>query len=146
MKKKFSFKIETLLFGIENPKGAIEQVLFAKTVATHEGIEPFNCLACLTFTDPTINKAFSGGLPMDETLLIGYEGWSDAILHLCIKSGQSTLKVATGYLLSKEDTIHSEYRNDILLRKLSDKEIKEIFTHVWNNLDEIRPNPRLTKE
>lgn len=146
MKKKFSFKIETLLFGIENPKGAIEQVLFAKKVATHEGIAFFNRLACLTFTDPTINKAFSGGVPMDETLLIGYEGWSDAILHLCIKSGQSILKVATGCLLSQEVTIHSEYRNAILLCKLSDKEIKEIFTHVWSNLDEIRPNPRPIEE
>ena len=146
MKKKFSFTIETLLFGIENPKGAIEQVLFAKKVARHEGIECVNRFARLTFSDPTLNKTLPGGVSLDETLLIGHEGWDDAIVHLCIKSGQSNLKVASGDLLNKDVTIHDEYRNAILLRKLSDREIKEVFNYLWSNLDEIRPNPRPIKE
>jgi len=140
MKNRLSFSIESLLYGIENPKGPIQQVLFAKKVAEHEGIFSFNRLARLTFTDPAINKPLPGGASLDETLLIGYEGWSDAILHLCVRGGQSTLKIATGELPGKRVTIHSQYRDAILQGKLSDKEIKEIFSYVWKNLEEIQPS------
>lgn len=142
MKNGIFFSIESLLHGIENPQGPIVQVLFAKKVAEHEGIFSFNRLARLTFTDPAINKAFPGGAVLDETLLVGYEGWNDAILHLFIRGGQSTLKIATGEMPGKKVTIHRQYRDAILLGKLSDKQIKEIFSYVWKNLEVIQPIPR----
>ncbi|WP_353151533.1 hypothetical protein [Chryseobacterium sp.] len=140
MKTKFSFKIETLLFGIENPKGAIDKVLFAQKVAQHEGFQ-FNRLALITFSDPTVNNALDNADKLNETLLIAKKNWTDMIVHLCVKIGQCTLRIATGCLLSKEVTIHSEYRNTLLLRKLTDEEINRIFSHVWNNMDDVEPDP-----
>lgn len=139
MKSKLSLNIESLLYGIENPKGAINQVLFAKRLAEHEGMRFFNRLARLTFTDPAINKALAGAVPLDETLLVGYEGWNDAELHLCIRSGQSACRIATGYFPNREISIHDEYRHAIILRKLSDKEIQQVFAYIWDNLELIQP-------
>ncbi|MDX3913919.1 MAG: hypothetical protein QHC79_10320 [Pseudosphingobacterium sp.] len=146
MKNKVSFSIETLLFGIENPKGAIEQVLFAKTMAEHEGMPYCNRLAKLTFTDPTVNKALPGAVPLDETLILGYEGWSDNTLHLCIRSGRSACKIATGSFPNREIDIYDDYRQAIMLRKLSDKDIKEIFNYVWDNMEVIQPDPNPIRE
>lgn len=146
MKNKISFSIETLLFGIENPKGAIEQVLFATKMAEHEGMPYCNRLAKLTFTDPTVNKALPGAVPLDETLILGYEGWSDTTLHLCIRSGRSACKIATGSFPNREINIYDDYRHAIILRKLSDKDIKEIFNYVWDNMEVIQPNPNPISE
>ncbi|WP_435522952.1 hypothetical protein [Chryseobacterium indoltheticum] len=57
MKTTFEFSVESLLFGIENPKGNIEQVLFAKKLAEHEGIPNCNRLAKLSFADEFVNTA-----------------------------------------------------------------------------------------
>ncbi|WP_026769744.1 hypothetical protein [Asinibacterium sp. OR53] len=146
MKNKISYSIETLLFGIENPKGAIEQVLFANKMAEHEGMPHCNRLAKLTFTDLTVNRALPGAVPLDETLILGYEGWSDSTLHLCIRSGRSACKIATGSFPNREIEIYDDYRHAILLRKLSDKDIKEIFNHVWDNMELIQPNPNPIRE
>ncbi|MDX3916931.1 MAG: hypothetical protein QHC79_25540 [Pseudosphingobacterium sp.] len=142
MKTEFSFNIESLLYGIENPKGPIEQVLFATKMAEHQGMRSFNRLALLTFTDLTINKALPGAIPLDETLLHGYEGRNDTVLHLCIRSGRSALNIATGYFPKRKISIHEEYRHAIILRKLSDTEINRIFSYVWNNLGLIQPKRR----
>ena len=146
MKNKISFNIETLLFGIENPKGAIEQVLFAKMMAEHEGMPYCNRLAKLTFTDPAVNKALPGAVPLDETLIIGYEGWSNNTLHLCIRSGRSACKIATGSFPNREIEIYDDYRHAIIPRKLSDKDIQEIFNHIWDNMEAIQPNPKPIRE
>lgn len=74
MKTKVKFSVESLLFGIENPRGNIEQILFARKMAEYEGMKNCNRLAKLSFEDDTINKAFSGAVAMDETLVLGYEG------------------------------------------------------------------------
>lgn len=102
MKTKVKFSVESLLFGIENPKGNIEQVLFAMKMAEYEGIENCNRLAKLSFEDDTVNRAFSGAAGIDETLILGHEGWSDSTLHLCIRSGRSAVRIATGNFPSRE--------------------------------------------
>jgi len=142
MKTQFSFRIESLLYGIENPKGAIEQVLFAKKVAEHEGLQTFNRLARATFDDPAINKALPGATPLEDTLLLGYEGWNDTVLHLCVRSGKSACKIATGYLIDRKVIVHNEYCHALLLRKLSVIEISEFFDQVWDNLESIQPIPK----
>ena len=142
MKKEFSFNVESLLHGIENPKGDITLVLFAKKMAEHEGINFFNRLASITFSNTQINRAFPGAVPLDETLLLGHEGYSDAVLHLCIRSGQSACKIATGYYPKRKISFYDDYRNAIMLRKLSAKEITEIFNYVWDNLEVIQPNSK----
>lgn len=139
MKPKFLFNIESLLYGIENPKGAIAQVQFAQNLAEHEGMPRFNLLAKVTFDDPAINKALPGAYPMDETLLIGYEGWNECVLHLCIRSGRSTCKIATVHFPNREVSIHEQYRHALILRTLSDSEIKAVFEHAWNNMEAVRP-------
>lgn len=142
MKTQFSFHIESLLYGIENPKGAIEHVLFAKKVVEHEGLQTFNRLARVTFDDPAINKALPGGVPLDETLLLGFEGWNDTVLHLCVRSGKSACKIATGYLIGRKVIVHNEYSHALLLRKLSEREVSEFFDYVWSNLECIQPIPK----
>ncbi|MDV4043687.1 hypothetical protein CMT37_12770 [Elizabethkingia anophelis] len=140
MKNKISFSIEPLLFDTENPKGAIELVLFANKMAEHENMPYCNRLVKLIFTDPKINKA-PGAVPLDETLIIGYEDWNHCALHLCVKSGRSTCKIATGNFPDREINIYDDYRRAIILCKLSDKDIKEIFNYMWDNMNMIKPNP-----
>lgn len=142
MKNKLSFKIESLLYGIENPRGGIEQVLFAQKVAKHEGMDFFDCLARLTFDNIKINKAFPGGTPTDETLVIGHQRGNGTVIHLCVRAGQSTLKIATAYLPSKEVIVHNEYNTAILQGKLSVVEINGIFNHIWKNMEQIQPRAR----
>ncbi len=138
MKTDITFDIESLLHGMENPTGAIEQVLFAQRIAEHEGMRLCNRLARLTFADPAINKALTGAVPLDETLLVGHEGWNEAEWHLCIRSGKSALKIAAAYFPSGEIFIHDEYRHAIIYRKLTDREIRMVFTHVWRQLARIQ--------
>lgn len=141
MKPKIEFNIESLLYGIESPKGKIDLVLFAKKVAEHEGMQFFNCLAQVKFTDRAINKALPGAIQLDETLLIGSDYWDGVQLHLCIKSGNSCCPIATGDSGHHNIDIHYEYRDIILLKKLSDKDIADIFNYAWSNLNVIRPKP-----
>ncbi|WP_157844714.1 hypothetical protein [Chryseobacterium sp. Leaf405] len=47
MKSTMKFEIESLWFGIKNPKGKIEQVLFAGKMAEYEGMPNCNRLARL---------------------------------------------------------------------------------------------------
>lgn len=142
MKTKMKFSVDSLLFGIENPKGNIEQVLFARKMAEYEGIENCNRLAKLSFEDDTVNKAFSGAVAMDETLILGHEGWRDSTLHLCIRSGRSAVRIATGHFPSQEIVMFEDYREAILLHKLSEKEIEEVFNELWNNMDMIQPKSK----
>jgi hypothetical protein len=142
MKSTMKFEIESLLFGIENPKGKIEQVLFASKMAEYEGMPDCNRLARLTFDDITVNKAFAGAVTMDETLVLGYEGWNDSMLHLCIRSGISAVRIATGSFPSREIVMYDDYKEAILLNKLSEKQIEEIFNELWNNMDLIQPKPK----
>jgi len=142
MKTKVKFSVESLLFGIENPRGSIEQIMFARKMAGYEGIENCNRLAKLSFEDDTVNKALSGAVAMDETLILGHEGWSDSRLHICIRSGRSAVRIATGSFPSREIIMYDDYRNAILLNKLSEKQIKEIFSEVWTHMDLIQPKSK----
>lgn len=142
MKTKVRFSVDSLLFGIENPRGNIEQIMFARKMAEYEGIENCNHLAQLRFEDDTVNKAFSGAVAMDETLILGYEGWSESRLHICIRSGRSAVRIATGNFPSREIMMYDDYKNAILPNKLSEKQIKEIFIEVWNNMDMIQPKSK----
>ncbi|MFZ4860922.1 hypothetical protein ACL9RF_01920 [Sphingobacterium sp. Mn56C] len=144
MKDTFSFKIESQLHGIENPKGSIEQVLLAQNIAKHEGLGFFNRIALVTFGDATTNKEMHGAVPTNETLLFACEDWNNTLLYLCIRSEKSVCKIATGSF--QKITIHKEYRHTILLNKLSDKEIAEIFKYVWDNLEIIQPTPRCLED
>lgn len=136
MENKFKFEIESLLVGIENRRGPIEQVLFAMRYAQNEGWEARVDIARVTFADPSINKEYPGGTRLDETLLIAYE-LKDIELHLCVRSGKSCLKVATGYFPTKEMVVHKQYRHEILHRKLTDKQIEEIFNYAWGHYDDV---------
>lgn len=142
MKTKVQFSVESLLFGIENPKGNIEQVMFARKMAEYEGIENCNRLAKLSFEDDTLNRAFSGAVGIDETLILGYEGWNDSRLHLCIRSGRSAVRIATGNFPSREILMYDDYKNSILLNKLCEKQIENIFIELWNDMDLIQPKSR----
>lgn len=139
MKSALKFEIESLLFGIENPKGNIEQVLFARKMAEFEGMPNCNRLAKLTFNDNTLNKALAGAVALDETLVLGYEGWNDSLLHLCIKSGRSAIRIATGSFPGREIVMYEEYREALLLNKLSEKQVEEIFNELWTHMNLIRP-------
>lgn len=141
-KKKFQFSLESLLTGVENPKGPITQALFAQKMADHLDLHTCNLLARVTFAYPTTNKAFPGGAPLHETLLLGCENWDGStVLHLCIRGGQAACKIATAYFPKGRIDLHEEYRDVLLLRGLSDGEIKEIFNYVNNNMDTVRPRP-----
>ncbi|WP_333887342.1 hypothetical protein [Sphingobacterium siyangense] len=142
MKQKFEFNIESLLHGIEYPKGKIEHMLFAEKVAHHEGMDFFNRLAQVSFLDSRINKAFAGGVRLDETLLIGLYNYEVIKLHLCIRSGQSCCKIATADSRNRKVKIYKDYRDVILMRKLTDNHIFEIFNFVWGNLEILYPNPK----
>jgi sugar diacid utilization regulator len=142
MKTTLQFSIESLLFGIENPKGNIEQVLFAIKMAEHEGMPKCNRLARLTFNDTKVNQPVAGAVSLDETLILGYEGWNDSVLHLCIRSGRSAVRIASGSFPSREIVMYEEYREAILLNKISDKQIEEFFKELWNNMDLIQPQPK----
>ncbi|MCT1526078.1 hypothetical protein ACS126_03550 [Sphingobacterium lactis] len=141
MKKKFTFEIESLLTGIEMPRGPIDQMLFANRFAEHMGWFRFSYLARVTFAEPTINTTFPGGNPLDETLLIANYTPEGIELHLCVRGGRSCLRVAAAYLPKKEVIVCREYTREILLRKLNDKEIEEIFAYVWDNMEVIYPKP-----
>lgn len=141
MKTTLKFTIESLLFGIENPKGNIEQVLFAKKMAEKEGLPNCNRLAKLSFEDGTVNKALAGTVPFDETLILGYEGWSECIFHLCIRSGRTAIRIATGSFPSGEIVMYEDYRNAILLNKLTEDQIQEVFDFIWKNVDLMQPKP-----
>lgn len=142
MKSTMKFEIESLLFGIENPKGNVEQVMFARKMAAYEGMPNCNRLARLIFNDHTLNEAMAGAASMDETLVLGYEGWNDSMLHLCIRSGRSAVRIATGRFPSREIVMYEDYKEAILLNKISEKEIEEIFNELWNNMELIQPQPK----
>ena len=142
MKITIQFEIESLLFGIENPKGNVELVLFARRMAEYEGMPNCNRLARLIFTDDTVHQALAGAVSLDETLVLGYEGWSDSVLHLCIRSGRNAVRIATGSFPSREIVMYEEYGEAILLNKLSEKQIEEIFNELWNNMDLIQPRSK----
>lgn len=146
MKSKFKFIIESLLHGIEYPKGKIEHMIFAEKVAKYEGMNYFNRLAQVKFEDLQINKAFPGGIPLDETLLIGLDNYTDVRLVLCIKSKHDTCKIATGVSSNRIVKIEDQYRDVILLKKLTDKQITELFNFVWDNLEVIQPSPQQLEE
>lgn len=110
-------------------------------MAKHEGISNCNRLAKLSFADESVNRAVAGAVPLDETLFLGYEGWSESVFHLCIRSGRTTIRMATGSFPSREIVIYEDYIHSILLNKLNEKQIKEVFDFIWNNLDVIQPKP-----
>ncbi|WES98268.1 hypothetical protein P2W68_01335 [Chryseobacterium arthrosphaerae] len=141
MKTAFEFSVESLLFGIENPKGNIEQVLFAKKMTEYEGMPNCNRLAKLSFADDFVNMAVAGAVPLDETLVLGYEGWSDSVFHLCIRSGKTAIRMAMGSFPSREIIMSDDYSNAVLLNKLSEEQVKEVFDFIWNNMDVIQPKP-----
>ncbi|WP_286850640.1 MULTISPECIES: hypothetical protein [Sphingobacterium] len=141
MKKEFTFEIESLLSGNENPKGPIEQVLFAMRHAKYIGKIACSNIARITFSYPNMNAAIPGGSPIDETLLIRYEDFGQTQLHLCVRSGKDSLRVASGYFPTEEINIYSEYQHALLLCKLSENQIKDILKFTWSNMDLIQPKP-----
>ena len=136
------FSIESLLFGIENPKGNVRQVLFARKMAECEGMPNCNRLARLTFNDFTVKQPVAGAISLEDTLILGYEGWNDSVLHLCIRSGRSAVRIATGSFISLEIVMYEEYMEAILLNKLSEREIEAVFNELCNNMDLIKPKPK----
>lgn len=146
MKNQFTFQVESLLYGIENPKGAIEHVLFAKRMAEYLGIDSFNRIARVSFGDNGINKEVAGAVPLEETLLLGQEGWNDTVLHLCIRSRRSACKIATVHFPNREVTIDGQYRQTLIMRKLTGSEIQQIFNYVWDNLELIQPMDKYLKD
>lgn len=139
MKKKFSFSVQPLLYNTEDLKGPIPQVFFARQFAEHEGAFYYNRLARVSFERPGINKAIPGAVPLIETLLLGEQQSEHSTLHLCIRAAHSCCKVATGYYPKRTIVIHTEYRHALLLDQLSDKEIEQVYTYIWNHPESIMP-------
>ncbi len=139
MKRKFSFSIESLLYNTEELKGPLVQVMFAKKIAEHFGAFNFDTLARVNFGNPDTHKAFPTLEKLEETLLTGQFRHRTGDLHLCIRGTRSACLVASGYLSNRKVTIYNDYRNIIIPVKLSDSEIKQIFTHVRDNPDELLP-------
>ena len=140
-----NFSIESVLFGIENIKGPIELVQFSNRLASHEGIMSFNRMAIVKFSNSQINKALPNGVPTDETLLIANEIGPYLDIYLCIRSGKSCCRIATAHFPDGELYIHDEYRHTILLNKLSDKQIKDLFNVVREDPTIILPKSIFTE-
>lgn len=139
MNTKLKFKIQNLLYNTVDLKGPLVQVLFAKKFTDYEGAFSFNRLARVSFENTAINKALPGAVPLEETLLLGEEGYSYSTLHLCIRGKNIVCRVATGYFPKRAVVIHDGYREAILLHKLTDAEIHEVFIRVWDHPEIIQP-------
>lgn len=135
------FCIDSVLFGSENTRGPIELVQFANRLASHEGIPWFNRMASIEFNSPNINKALPGGVPTDNTLVIGQERGGYLVLYLCIRSGRNCCRIATAHFPDGEIYIHDEYRHTIFLEKLTEDEIKSFFNYLREHIELIHPKP-----
>jgi len=141
MRTNLIFSIESILFGLENTRGPIELVQFANRLASHEGISWFNRMANIEFNNSSINKALPGGVPVDNTLVIGQERGEYLDLYLCIKSGRNCCRIATAHFPDGEVYIHDEYRHTVFLDKLNEDEIKSLLNYVRERIDLIYPKP-----
>ncbi len=135
MENQTFFEIDSIVYGTEYPKSPIVQGLFAEKVAKQEKIRYSNCLARITFRDPSINRVLYGGVPLEETLLLGRENSYDAHFHICARAGQSALRIATGYFPKGKIVMHEQYHHALILRKLTEHEIRQILTYVMDNPD-----------
>ncbi len=112
MENQAFFEIDSFVYGTEYPRSPIVQGLFAEKVARQEKIHYGSCMACITFNDPLINRILPGGVPLEETLLLGRENSYDAHFHICARAEQSALRIATGYfpkgkiIISRNTVMH----------------------------------------
>lgn len=139
MKTKLQFRIQNLLYNTADSKGPIVQVLFARQFTEYEGAFSFNRLARVTFENAAINKALPEAMPLEEILLLGEEGFNHSTLHLCIRGKNTVCRIATGYYPNRVAVVHDDYRQAILLDKLTDNQIHEVFTYVWDHPETIQP-------
>lgn len=140
MKTKFHFTIQNLLYNTEDLRGPIPQVLFAQRFAEYEGAFGYNRLARVVFENEATHKALPGAVPLEETLLLGKEGFDYSTLHLCIRGKNTCCRVATGYFPKRVMVVQDDYRDAILLHKLTDREIQQIFTRVWDHPEDLQPS------
>ncbi|MBN8857069.1 MAG: hypothetical protein J0H29_01700 [Sphingobacteriales bacterium] len=142
MKTKFHFTIQNLLYNAEYLKGPIAQVLFAKRFIEYEGAFIWNRLARVVFENEATHKALPGAVPLEETLLLGTEGFDYSTLHLCIRGKSTCCRVATGYFPKRVAIMHDDYKQAILLHKLTDNQIHKVFTYVWDHPETIQPSDK----
>ena len=145
MKTNTFFTIRSLIKGIEYPQAPIQQGLFAEDFAAQHGFK-FNRLAMLTMEIHSIHHPLAGAPSLYETLIIGQESLTDCTLHICIRGQYSYLTVASALKSTGVITVSEEYNEAILMKKLSIKQIEEIFQYIWNNRDSIDPIPATTED
>lgn len=99
-------------------------------------------MAFIEFNDPNINKELPGGVPVDNTVVIGQERVEYLDLYLCIKSRRNCCRIATAHFPDGEEVyIHDEYRQTVFLDKLTENEIKSLLNYVRERIDLIYPKP-----
>jgi len=50
--------------------------------------------------------------------------------------------VATGYFPKRVAIMHDDYKQAILLHKLTDNQIHKVFTYVWDHPETIQPSDK----
>ncbi|MGE9310844.1 hypothetical protein ACLOAU_04340 [Niabella sp. CJ426] len=138
MKTNTFFAIRSLIKGIEYPQAPIQQGLFAEDFAEQHGFK-FNRLAMLTIEIHSIHQPLAGAPSLYETLIIGQESLTDCLLHICIRGQYSYLTVASAIKSTGVITVSEDYNEAILMKKLSTRQIEEIFEYIWNNMTCIEP-------
>lgn len=132
------FEVQNLLEWQGNKVTApMSPLLFAQEMVTRLKIK-FNRLARVCFEDERINQCREdGGLTGHDTLIIGIVYTNDIWLSLWVDSGVSGVPVAEIYKSDMEIEITSSYNNVSYDRKLTEVEIRAIFSHVLENMDLI---------
>lgn len=140
MRNKLTFTIETLLHGIENVRGPIEQVNFARNFADYQKIPRLNQLVRIKFRDGAGHRSFPGAVPLEDTLIIGCDSYVERTHYICVMAENSGLYVAKGHYPDRRIKIQKDYRDALILDKLSDEDIQEIFNYIWDHPDEMQPS------
>ena len=133
-----AFRIQNLLTRKDGKISApMSPMLFANEVMAQAEMK-FNRLARVWFEDETIlQQKEDGGLTGFDTLIVAKVYEDDLFLSLWVDMGVSGLPVAiafqSDFKVDNKVDISSPYTAARFARKLSEKEITEIFTYIIEN-------------
>lgn len=135
MEQPFKFSIQNLLSKKENGhiSAPMSPMLFAREMAKQSDFK-FNRLARVWFEDERIHQCREdGGNTGHDTLLIGAQYENDFWLSLWVDSGIGGIPVAMCYQSDGEITTTPIYTKTSFARKLTTRQIAEIFNHVFSH-------------
>ncbi|WP_431609246.1 hypothetical protein [Chryseobacterium sp. 'Rf worker isolate 10'] len=108
-------------------------LLFAKEMAKQNQVK-FNRLVRVSFDDETIHqRPEDGGYTGHDTLIIAAQYLNDLYLSMWVDEGVYGIPVAMTFQSDRELIITSAYKEAQFARKLSVKEIQEIFNYIFDN-------------